>query len=79
MCELHFYKCACGQRWMAHRKLASCESADPAARCQESLCMYVGNARRPRKRECEGCRVIREMLESVEGDSDGGGDGCRGR
>lgn len=69
MCELHFHKCACGARWTEARKLSSCD--DPAdntagARCPDSLCMHVGNPRRPVKKECGPCRVVREMLESME-------------
>lgn len=68
MCEVHFLKCAtCGKRWEAHRKLASCEAPlDAGARCPESLVMYVGVARRPEKGECEGCKGVRELWESLE-------------
>jgi len=67
MCELHPFKCTtCGRKWLAHKKLASCESADPAARCPESLCMYVGSTRRPRGGECEPCRHVREVTEGLE-------------
>ncbi|KAB5518753.1 hypothetical protein GE09DRAFT_1230472 [Coniochaeta sp. 2T2.1] len=67
MCQLHFYKCACGARWTEAKKLSSCDDpGDPEARCPESLCLLVGNPRRPQKKECEGCRTVREMLESME-------------
>jgi hypothetical protein len=72
MCELHFHKCACGARWTEAKKLSSCD--DPAdttgAKCPDSLCMHVGNPRRPQKKECEPCRVLREMLESMEEDEE---------
>ncbi|CAJ2508784.1 Uu.00g138100.m01.CDS01 [Anthostomella pinea] len=67
MCELHPQKCAaCKKVWTAHKKLASCESQDPDARCPESLCMYVGNPRKPVKSECDACRDAREALEDEE-------------
>lgn len=69
MCEIHYLKCAtCGRRWEVQRKLASCECFDPEVRCPENLIMYVGAARRPEKGECEGCRSVRETLESLECD-----------
>jgi len=73
MCELHFHKCACGARWTEAKKLSSCD--DPgdmsgAKKCPDSLCMHVGNPRRPQKKECEPCRVLREMLERMEDDED---------
>lgn len=69
MCEIHYLKCAaCGRRWEAYRKLASCESFDPAVRCPENLVMYVGAARRPEKGECAECRETREVLEDFGGD-----------
>lgn len=76
MCEVHFFKCAtCGQRWEAHKKLASCECFDPVVRCPESLVMYVGTVKKPEKGECEECKNVREVLESLEeGGSLGGGD-----
>lgn len=64
MCELHFYKCACGARWTFAKRLSSCE--DEGMKCPDSLCMHVGNPRKPQKRECEGCRLVREMMESLE-------------
>lgn len=73
MCEVHFYKCQCGRRWQAKKKLASCESNDPDVKCAESLCMYVGNVRRPQKKECEACLDVRDMLEGMEDGN--GGDG----
>jgi hypothetical protein len=66
MCELHFYRCACGQRWIAHKKLASCESDDTTVRCPDSLCMYVGNAKRPQRMECGSCAQMREAWEAME-------------
>lgn len=70
MCELRLQKCTtCKVVWTAHKKLASCESQDPNARCPENLCMYVGNPRKPIKSECIKCRDIREMFESLAEDS----------
>ncbi|KAI5919692.1 hypothetical protein F4810DRAFT_714208 [Camillea tinctor] len=68
MCELHPQRCAtCRRVWTAHRRLASCESQDPdAPRCPESLCMYVGNPRRPVRSECDSCRDARERAEDEE-------------
>lgn len=67
MCELHFYRCVCGARWTEAKKLSSCDDpSDAATRCSDSLCMHVGNPRRPQKKECEPCRQVREMLESME-------------
>lgn len=67
MCELHFYRCVCGARWTEAKKLSSCDDpSDAATRCPDSLCMHVGNPRRPQKKECEPCRQVREMLESME-------------
>lgn len=68
MCEIRFIKCTtCGKRWEAHKKLASCESPfDPLERCPESLVMYVGMAKRPEKGECNVCREVREVFESLE-------------
>ncbi|KAK2053367.1 hypothetical protein LY76DRAFT_478704, partial [Colletotrichum caudatum] len=64
MCELHHYSCAgCGTGWRTHKKLSSCESNDPASMCPDSLCMYVGNPKKPRRAECEACAQIRETLE----------------
>jgi hypothetical protein len=64
MCELHPFKCTtCAIRWTVHRKLASCESPEPEARCPDNLCMYVGSPRRPRQGECEICVGFREILE----------------
>jgi hypothetical protein len=66
MCELHPQKCVnCKRVWTAHKKLASCESEDAEARCPESLCMYVGNPRKPVKSECEACRDEREAREEA--------------
>lgn len=70
MCEIHFLKCTtCGRRWEAHRKLASCEEFDPKARCPQDLCMYAGMARKPEKGECEDCRNVREVLETLADDA----------
>ncbi|RYP32687.1 hypothetical protein DL767_005089 [Monosporascus sp. MG133] len=70
MCELRLQKCTtCKMVWTAHKKLASCESQDPEARCPDNLCMYVGNPRKPIKSECDSCRDARERRESLEDDS----------
>ena len=70
MCEVHIKKCGmCKTVWTSHKKLASCENADPEARCPDSLCMYVGNPRRPVRSECDQCRETREMIESLDEDS----------
>jgi hypothetical protein len=37
--------------------------------------MHVGNPRRPQKKECEPCRVVREMLEGMEDEEEEGGGG----
>lgn len=66
MCEIHVYKCACGKPWTYRRKLSSCESPDPAAKCPESLCMYVGTSRRPQRKECGPCRELREAKEALD-------------
>ncbi|WQF78364.1 hypothetical protein CDEST_03378 [Colletotrichum destructivum] len=64
MCELHFYRCpGCGTRWQKHKKLASCERSDPASKCPDSLCMYVGNPKKPRRGECAACTHVRDALE----------------
>lgn len=70
MCEIHFLRCTtCSRRWEAHRKLASCEDLfDPEARCPQDLCMYAGVARKPEKGECEECRSLRELLETMDDD-----------
>lgn len=63
MCELRPFKCAvCGSTWLARKKLASCESSDMKARCRGSLCMYVGDPRKPQRGLCEVCRRIREGM-----------------
>jgi hypothetical protein len=73
MCELHFYKCSCGTRWTEAKKLSSCDDRlEAGARCPPELCMHVGNPRKPQKRECEKCRVVREMLEGMEDEMDDG-------
>lgn len=67
MCEIHYLKCtSCGRRWEAHRKLASCEEPNEDMRCPDNLIMYVGIPRRPEKGECEDCRRVREVMESLE-------------
>lgn len=67
MCEIHYLKCtSCGRRWEAHKKLASCEEPDEDIRCPDNLVMYVGVPRRPEKGECEGCRRLREVMETLE-------------
>lgn len=67
MCLIRFLKCVtCGKRWEARKKLASCESFEPGVRCPESLVMYVGVIKKPEKGECETCREVREMFESLE-------------
>ncbi|ROT42702.1 hypothetical protein SODALDRAFT_268055 [Sodiomyces alkalinus F11] len=67
MCELHPYRCpVCATHWQGHQKLASCEQSDPETRCPERLCMYVGNPKRPRRKECESCAQVRELLEEYE-------------
>ncbi|KAI0475114.1 hypothetical protein GGR56DRAFT_675276 [Xylariaceae sp. FL0804] len=65
MCELHPHRCpTCRRTWTEQRRLASCDSMDPAApRCPPSLCMWVGNPRRPARAECAGCRDRRERAE----------------
>lgn len=71
MCELRHQKCtSCKTVWQAHKKLASCESQEPDARCPESLCMYVGNPRKPIKSECVNCRNERELREALEEEDD---------
>ncbi|KAF3797876.1 hypothetical protein GCG54_00004506 [Colletotrichum gloeosporioides] len=70
MCELHLHRCpTCGARWVSHKKLASCESSDPTSRCPESLCMYVGNPKRPGRGECGACTQVREALEAFDDDA----------
>lgn len=67
MCEIHYLKCtSCGRRWEAHKKLASCEEPDEDVRCPDNLVMYVGIPRRPEKGECEDCRRLREVMETLE-------------
>lgn len=67
MCEIHYLKCtSCGRRWEAHKKLASCEEPDEDVRCPDHLVMYVGIPRRPEKGECEDCRRLREVMETLE-------------
>lgn len=69
MCEVHPLRCTnCKRVWRAYKKLASCESQDPNVECPESLCMIVGNPRKPVKSECDSCREVREMLESLDED-----------
>ena len=67
MCEFHPYECtSCGIRWLDHRKLASCESPDPAARCPERLSMYVGNPEKPQQTECDACLLLREAIQELQ-------------
>lgn len=67
MCELHSYRCpVCSTRWEDSRKLTSCEKSDAEARCPENLCMYVGNPKRPKKKECGACAQMRDILEEYE-------------
>lgn len=69
MCELHLYWCPrCRTRWQKRKRLASCESREQASKCPESLCMYVGNPKRPRRKECEKCACA---MEAVEGFGEG--------
>lgn len=69
MCELHPLKCTnCRRVWTAYRKLASCESQDPGIECPLSLCMWVGNPKKPTKTECDACREVREVLEDIAED-----------
>jgi hypothetical protein len=77
MCELHFYKCACGKRWTAVKRLSSCDEdlLGPTETCPPDMCMHVGDPKKPRRRECEKCREVREMLEEMEEEEEGGGDG----
>ncbi|TLS22726.1 uncharacterized protein PpBr36_06709 [Pyricularia pennisetigena] len=71
MCEMHFYRCMnCNTKWTFYKKLASCESSEPEARCPSSLCMHVGNQKRPQKKECEACQHKRELAESMQDYSD---------
>ncbi|KAK1638985.1 hypothetical protein BDP81DRAFT_315522 [Colletotrichum phormii] len=64
MCELHLYWCpGCGMRWQKRKRLASCEGSDQTSKCPESLCMYVGNPKKPRRGECEKCNSMREAIE----------------
>jgi hypothetical protein len=71
MCEIHYYRCACGHKWEAHKKLASCKSSDPDIHCPEYLCMLVGLKKKPQRGECNKCRQKREDAEVVEeGESD---------
>lgn len=70
MCEIRFYRCPCGERWTAHKKLSSCESAESTTRCPDNLCMYVGSVRKSQKDECEACKELREAFEVLEAASD---------
>lgn len=70
MCELHPLRCTnCKKVWTAHTKLASCESQDADVKCPMSLCMWVGNPKKPTKTECDACSEVREMLEGLDEDS----------
>lgn len=65
MCDLHFYRCYCGNAWTINEKTASCHSTDMRIRCPDGLCMLVGNPRRPQKRECSACEEVKEILEDT--------------
>jgi len=70
MCEIHFYKCkGCGLRWEEWRKLPSCDSSDRRAKCDDSLCLYAGSAKKPEVEECDGCRWNRDNGGSSRGNS----------
>ncbi|PSR85490.1 hypothetical protein BD289DRAFT_350630, partial [Coniella lustricola] len=72
MCEIHYFKCPpCSKRWQEYKKLASCESFEPEARCPENLVLYVGMEKKPEIRECDECRDLREILESFEEEGEG--------
>ncbi|KAI0864659.1 hypothetical protein F4860DRAFT_510419 [Xylaria cubensis] len=67
MCELHRQKCiGCKLVYTTHAKLPGCESDDPNAICQRSLCVYVGNPKKPTWVECTACRNDREAREAEE-------------
>ncbi|KAI0467242.1 hypothetical protein F4859DRAFT_518193 [Xylaria cf. heliscus] len=67
MCELHRHKCVgCKLVWTTHAKLPGCESEDPNAICQPSLCVYLGNPNKPTWTECYACREERERREQEE-------------
>lgn len=69
MCELRPFKCTvCGVKWLAQKRLASCENGEEGVKCPEELCMYVGNPRRPQGGVCGGCRRMRRVGQRwVEG------------
>jgi hypothetical protein len=66
MCEIRYYRCTCGEKWRAHHKLSSCKDPDPAIKCPESLCMYVGSYRTAEEAECDTCCELREALEALD-------------
>ncbi len=65
MCELHYFGCLCGNKWLVQKKLASCESTDPRVKCADSLCMYVGSLQKPQRGECDICRNARVTAEAA--------------
>lgn len=70
MCEVHTYRCPnCNLRWQGTRKLASCEDASPDARCPTNLIMFAGNPKKPRRRTCDGCARLQQMLEECGEDA----------
>ncbi|KAI8950182.1 hypothetical protein F4801DRAFT_579646 [Xylaria longipes] len=67
MCELHRQKCVgCKLVYTTHAKLPGCESDDPNAICQPSLCVYLGDPKKPTWTECQACRDERERREEEE-------------
>ncbi|KAI0453977.1 hypothetical protein F5B21DRAFT_267614 [Xylaria acuta] len=67
MCELHRQKCVgCKLVYTTRAKLPGCESDDPNAICQPSLCVYLGNPTKPTWAECHACRDGRERREEEE-------------
>ncbi|KAI0441794.1 hypothetical protein F4803DRAFT_401177 [Xylaria telfairii] len=67
MCELHRQKCiGCKLVWTTHAKLPGCQSEDPNAICESSLCVYLCNPKKPTWTECPGCREEREAREEEE-------------
>jgi hypothetical protein len=69
MCEIHYYKCRCGRRWTDWKKLPSCHSMAPDVKCDDSLCLYAGHAKKPEVRECEYCRWSRDAVGDSGGSS----------
>ncbi|KAL7619999.1 hypothetical protein AAE478_010548 [Parahypoxylon ruwenzoriense] len=54
-----------------YRAKKVCDSQDPADKCPDNLCMYVGNLRKPAKSECDDCKEARERQESLDEDAEG--------